>query len=179
MFFLKKKGGGSTEDKENNSNHEKQERRWQRRRCQRIWVLRDVWDTADGDGVKDIPGNCIKAGTCLFSVALEKKTRISSTTVPEILTLQSTSAWTHLPALQTKHTVAYWWDEGWREGQGASMGRGVARVVKKRESCGEEDKPHWFPSLANSMPSAWKEWLATFARWINERVSEHYGCSFF
>lgn len=59
-------------------------------------------------GVKDILGNFIKAGTGLFSIALEKKTCISSAMVPEILTLQSTSAWTHPPALQTKHTVAYW-----------------------------------------------------------------------
>lgn len=90
----------------------------------------------DGDG-QYIPGNWGKAGTCLFLWALEKRTGILLTTVPEILTLQSAIVGTHLPALQTKHTVAYWWNAGWREGQMASMGRGVALVVKKRESCGK------------------------------------------
>lgn len=93
--------------------------------------------------VKDIPGTCTKAGTGLFSIALEKKTCISSTTVPDsnspkhkCLDPSTSLANKTYSCLLVRGRVRR------RAGSGASMGRGAARAVKKRESCGEEDKSH-------------------------------------
>lgn len=97
-------------------------------------------------GEKSIAGYCIKAEKQEqdFSlIALEKENYILSIIVSEILTLQSTIVQTHFPALL--HTQNKQLPTGGIQGEEkgrVSMERGVALVVKQRELCGQEDKPH-------------------------------------
>lgn len=96
---------------------------------------------------------------------------------PKAAQYNSLHPYANLLHRQNTQLIASWYNSGWREGQRVSLRRAGPGGEEEGTPVAKQTNLIDFSVLPTMCPGH-REWLASFAKWVNERFSKHYQWGF-